>query len=230
MLATGTIEKLAMLATATLLVLRLAMPATGTVEKLAMILLVLRLAMPVTPCWPCQLLLASHAGYSLPCRPCRLLLAGHDGYSLPAMLVTPCLASHASYSLPVMPATLCQPCQLLFAGHASYSLPAMLVTPYQPCWLLPADYSLPAMLVTPYRPCQLLLAGHAGTVPCWPCLPSNQLWTVCSSDPPILSNLEVLGPCLIYRSANSSLVSCSLFCNSIWLGTASSWSGREYSY
>ena len=83
MLATGTVEKLAVLATI-LLVLRLAMPATDTVEKLAMMLLVLRLAMPVPPCWPCQLLLARHAGYSLlviPCQLCWILFAGHTGHS-----------------------------------------------------------------------------------------------------------------------------------------------------
>ena len=217
--------------------------------------------MPVTPCWPCRLLFASHAGYSLPCRPYRLLLltmpvtlcgragyslpcrpcwlllalcqpcwlflAGHAGYSLPAMLIAPCLASQASYSLlatPAMLVTLCRPCRLLFAshagnscwpcqllfvavlvtpclaGHAGYSLlfashagyslpccwscqpcrlllslPTLLATLCQPCWLL---LSLPAMPVTHCWPCRLLLTSHAGTVPCWPCLPLNQLWTV----------------------------------------------------
>ena len=88
--ATSAVEELA----AILLVLRPAMLATGTVEKLAVlvtILLVLRLAMPVPPCQPCRLLLA---GYSLPamldtlCWPCWLLLAGHASYFLPVMLVT----------------------------------------------------------------------------------------------------------------------------------------------
>ena len=164
--------------------------------------------MPVTPCQPCWLLLTLLAMPDTPCRPCWLLLASHAGYFLPCQPCQLLLASHAGYSLP------CRPCRLL--------LTAMPVTHCQPCWLLLA---LPAMPVTSCRlscrPCWLLLAGHAGTTLCWPCLLSNQLWMVAlTSD--FEATLEYWALCLIYRSANSSLVSCSLFCDSTWLGTASS--------